>query len=109
MRNLFVTGFLSVLSLLSSRAYAGWWTEPTTITDVGAWIIWFGVTTTDQVAAYGCSGSGTKAIDITTANPTNIAQQSLLLAAFTSGRKVKLYYEKCYEGVSIITNVHIVN
>lgn len=111
MRTVIATSILAVLSLLSPSAYAGTWTEPTVITDIGAWAIWYGVTTTDQAAAAGCSGNGPKAIDITApSSQVKTAQQAMLLAAFISGRKVKLYYDGCTkDGVSLITNVHVVN
>lgn len=100
--------FLFGLVLLVSGAQAGIWSAPTTITQVGAWGPWFGVVVTDTGAATGCTGNGTKAIDISTSSPISKAQMALLLTAHAANKRVQLYYDYCTAGTTVITNVQIV-
>lgn len=99
---------LSCLSLDANVAQAGNWSAPTNIIQTGAWGPWFGVVVSDTGAATGCTGNGTKAIDISTSSPTKQAQVALLLTAQAMNRKVTLYYDYCTAGTSVITNVQIV-
>lgn len=92
---------------ISGVQAAGVWSEPTTITQTGAWGSWFGVVVADTRAASGCAGNGTKAIDISTSSPTSKAQVALLIAAQAAGKRVQLYYEYCTAGTSVITNVQV--
>lgn len=94
--------------LVVSNAQAGNWSPPTTITQVGSWGPWFGVVVTDTSSATGCTGTGTKAVDISTSTPTSKAQMALLLAAHAQNKKVQLYFDYCTAGTSVITNVQIV-
>lgn len=89
-------------------ANAGSWSASTQITQLGAWGPWFGVVVNDTGAALGCTGSGTKALDISTVTPTKQAQMTLLIAAYTTGKLVKLYYDSCTSDTTVITNVQIV-
>lgn len=109
MRTILVSALLTVLSLTESIALAGTWSQPTKVTSIGAWAIWFGFTVEDTGAAWGCSGSGTKALDISTTSPVKNAQQTLLTTAFATGKRVQVYYDSCKDGTSVVTNVQIVN
>lgn len=78
----FVFGLAALaLAATATGAQAGTWSAPTKIVQTGSWGPWFGVVVTDPGAASGCSGTGTKAIDISTFTPTSKAQVALLLAA----------------------------
>lgn len=100
--------FALSLALGLNTALAGVWSAPTKITDIGSWGPWFAVVVGDTQAAVGCAGNGIKAIDLSTATPTNKAQIALLTAAYLTKKLVTLYYDTCISGTPVITNVHVV-
>ncbi|MBN8555364.1 MAG: hypothetical protein J0L93_07965 [Deltaproteobacteria bacterium] len=97
----------------SANAETDWTNNPMTITQLGAWGPWFGVTVNDpnSTAAPGCAGNSPKAIDISNPTATTQAQQALLMIAFAKQQKVLIHYGSCVGSggnlVNVIDNVQL--